>query len=146
MTGSLPDPLCITVPAEARQLRELRDAIDEFAAAHGADDDARDAIVLAINEACSNVVRHAYGSEVGPLHLKARVRDSFIQVLVSDNGTPVAEPAGPGAGLGMRIIEKLADDVDIEGPGPLGTKVRATFSLNSAQARHQELPDLTGLD
>jgi hypothetical protein len=78
--------------------------------------------------------------------LKARVKDSFIQVLVSDNGTPVAESTGPGAGLGMRIIGELADDVDIEGPGPLGTKVRATFSLTGAQARHQELPDFDGLD
>jgi anti-sigma regulatory factor (Ser/Thr protein kinase) len=146
MTSSFPDRLDITVPAEAWRLGELRGAIDEYASAHGADPDARDAIVLAINEACCNVVRHAYGPEGGPLHLKARVRGSFIQVLVSDNGTPVAEPTGPGAGLGMRIIEKLADDVDIEGPGPLGTKVRATFSLTGAQARQQELPDYAGLD
>lgn len=145
MSDCLSDPLCMTVPAEARRLRELRETIDVFARRNGADADARIAIVLAVNEACSNVVRHAYGPEGGLLHLKARVRDGFIQVLVSDNGTPVAEPAVPGAGLGMGIIQGLASDVDIEGPGPLGTKLRATFSLVGAQARHQELPDFDDL-
>jgi anti-sigma regulatory factor (Ser/Thr protein kinase) len=146
MSGSLSDRLEVTVPAQAAGLGELRAAVDEFARRHGADEDARDAIVLAINEACSNVVRHAYGPDGGPLHLKARARGEFIQVLVSDNGTPVADPTGPGAGLGLRIIKELADDVDIEGPGRFGTKVRATFSLKGARARHQELPDLDDLN
>jgi anti-sigma regulatory factor (Ser/Thr protein kinase) len=146
MSDSLSDRLEVTVRAEPARLRELRAVVDEFASRHGADRDARDAIVLAVNEACANVVRHAYGPQGGPLHLKARARGEFIQVLVSDNGTPVADPTGPGAGLGLRIINGLADDVDIEGPGRSGTKLRATFSLKGAQARHQELPDLDDLN
>ena len=146
MTGLSPDRLCITVPAQAWRLGQLRESIDQFAQAHGADPNARDAIVLATNEACSNVVCHAYGPEGGPLHLNARIRDGFMQILVSDNGTPVGDLAGPGAGLGMRIIRDVSDDVDIEGPGPTGTKVRATFSLKGSRARHQELPDFDGLD
>jgi serine/threonine-protein kinase RsbW len=120
----------VTVPAEAGRLRELRRSVADFARASGAGPDVVANVVLAVHEACANVVRHAYGEEGGPLHLKGGCQSGLLQFVVSDNGTPVAEPdARPGAGLGLRLVRAVSDDFDIEGPGEDGTRVRMTFRL-----------------
>jgi anti-sigma regulatory factor (Ser/Thr protein kinase) len=73
---------------------------------------------------------HAYDEDGGPLHLRAWSEEDRLVYLVSDNGTPVAKPAGsPGAGLGLELIRQLCDDVDIEGPGAYGTRLRMTFLI-----------------
>ena len=86
--------------------------------------------MLAVHEACSNVVQHAYGEGRGPLHLQGwRQRDSLV-FEVSDNGTPVATPvAGRIGGHGIPLIRELSKDVDIEGPGEYGTRLEMTFKL-----------------
>jgi anti-sigma regulatory factor (Ser/Thr protein kinase) len=134
----------VTVPAEAARLREIRQLVAAFAREQGAPDEIVDAAVLAVNEACSNVIRHAYGEEGGPLHVKGGCESQLLQFLVSDNGTPVADTSSrPEAGLGLKFIQRVADDVDIEGPGEHGTRVRMTFRLGGGEPR--ELPDLESL-
>jgi anti-sigma regulatory factor (Ser/Thr protein kinase) len=123
--------LRVTVPADAERLTELRHAVRGYLESLGA----ASAICLraqaAVHEACANVVRHAYGPEGGPLHLSGSRGEDVVEFVVSDNGTPVADPgAGPGAGLGLHMMGALADDLDVEGPGPGGTRVRLTFRLN----------------
>ena len=121
----------VTVPADAARLIELRAAVDGYLASLRADSDTRVRAQAAVHEACSNVVRHAYGPEGGPLHLNGLLREGEVEFVVSDNGTPVADPnAHPGAGLGLHLMGALADDLDVEGPGPGGTRVRLSFRLN----------------
>jgi anti-sigma regulatory factor (Ser/Thr protein kinase) len=142
------DPILnVIVAAEAARLAELRKLVVEFAHSHGADPDQVDSIVLAVNEACENVVRHAYGAQGGPLHMRAAHEGAYVQFVVSDNGTPAADPdVGSGAKLGLKLIRDLSDDVDVEGPGPHGTRVRMTFALRAGQASQRELPDFRSLD
>jgi serine/threonine-protein kinase RsbW len=125
--------LDVTVPADAVRLRELRRLVAQFARAYGADTDAVANVVLAVHEACSNVVRHAYGEEGGPLHLKGECESGLLQFVVSDNGTPVADSdVRSGAGLGLHLMRALSDDFDIEGPGENGTRVRMSFRLSGS--------------
>jgi serine/threonine-protein kinase RsbW len=125
------------VPAQADRLRELRRCVADFARANGASDDVVVAIVLAVNEACSNVVRHAYGPEGGPLHLKGGCESDLLQFLVSDNGTRVADPSTPEGGFGLTMIRRVSHAVDIEGPGENGTQVRMTFRLTGPMEREK---------
>ena len=132
-TSQSSERLELTVPAEASRLPELRRVVGEFAVSHGAAKDTIDSAVLAVHEACSNVVRHAYGPESGSLHVKGGCEYGLLQFVVSDNGTPVADPhARKGAGLGLELIRTLANDVDIEGPGEQGTRIRITFRLEGS--------------
>jgi anti-sigma regulatory factor (Ser/Thr protein kinase) len=125
--------LDLIVPADPRKLIELRQIVRKYLSSLSASEELQQRAQVAVHEACANVVRHAYGPEGGPLHLAASRRGDRIEFLVSDNGTPVADPnAGPGAGLGLHFMGVLADDMDVEGPGPAGTRVRLTFLLRDA--------------
>ena len=122
--------LHVTVPAQAFYLRPLRDLVRDFALDCGAPEGRVINMVLAVNEACANVVLHAYGEGRGPLHVRGWRQHDRLVFEVSDNGTPVAKPV-PGriGGRGIPLIRELSDDVDIEGPGEYGTRLEMTFNL-----------------
>jgi anti-sigma regulatory factor (Ser/Thr protein kinase) len=122
--------LNVTVPAQGPYLHRLRQLVRTFGLDCGASDSRVTDMVLAVNEACANVVQHAYGEGGGPLHLRGwRQRDGLV-FEVSDNGTPVAKPVpGRAGGLGIPLIRLLSEDVDVEGPGQYGTRLEMTFKL-----------------
>ena len=71
---------------------------------------------LAVTEACTNVVRHAYADgEPGPVEILIRPEGDTLEVVVSDHGRgigPSPDTAGPG--LGLPLIAALADSLEIE--------------------------------
>lgn len=76
---------------------------------------------LAVNEAASNIVRHAYGNQPGqPLRIEADLFDDRVEILLRHRGRAFAPPAGHGAaptgpqegGLGLFIIRQFAEKVE----------------------------------
>jgi serine/threonine-protein kinase RsbW len=77
---------------------------------------------LAITEACSNSVRHAYAGGDGTVEIVYRLEPDRIEIEVSDDGTGF-DHTGAGAfpeepdlsegGLGIAIIRSIADDLEI---------------------------------
>ena len=125
-----PAVLKLELPAEPHLLPVIRHLDQAFASSLAVPEAKVTEILLAVHEACSNVVVHAYGEEGGALHLQASRDLHQLVVQVSDSGTPVANPESrPGAGLGLRIIRAVCDEVDIEGPGEYGTRLEMTFRL-----------------
>ena len=146
MQGDRYPELRTTVPAHPTRLREVRKLIAEFAARVGADQDQVEAITLAVHEACGSIARHEDSPSGRELHLDAASEGDYVQFVVSDNGTPAADPhVGQGAELALQTMRQLANDIDIEGPGPYGTKIRLTFSLRATDAKQRELPDFPTL-
>jgi serine/threonine-protein kinase RsbW len=89
---------------------------------------------LALTEACTNSVRHAYGDGAGLVHIVYELHSDRLVVEVSDSGegfhAPTARAAAREAdelaegGLGIAIIEALADEFEIgEGDGG-GSRLR----------------------
>ena len=81
---------------------------------------------LALTEACSNSVRHAYGELEGHVEISFELRPDRLVIEVADDGTGFElespDPAVDGAeltegGLGIAIIRSVADEVEIGGGG-----------------------------
>ena len=127
------DTLRIEVPATADQLVHIRHRLLAWLEPLGVPDAVVADIVLAVNEACTNSVEHAYRDfEVGTIEVEASVKGGDIVVCVSDHGTwriPSSEPSTRGRGL--PIIEATSDDVELS-RSTSGTTVRITFRTAGA--------------
>lgn len=128
------DPLRIEVPATADQLAEIRRRLFAWLEPLGVSTTVAADIVLAVNEACTNCIEHAYrGTKPGLMEIEASVsRDGHgeqIAVCVADFGTWRTPPTQPTTrGRGLPIMSAMSDDVDLERTST-GTTVRITFAL-----------------
>jgi serine/threonine-protein kinase RsbW len=78
---------------------------------------------LALTEACTNSVRHAYDGGDGTVEILYELYADRLVVEVADEGEGFEPPSDPGAaledddlsegGLGIAIIEALADEFEI---------------------------------
>jgi anti-sigma regulatory factor (Ser/Thr protein kinase) len=89
-------------------------------------------IRTAVSEACNNVVQHAYGEAEGPLQVEVSVAENRLEVVVRDRGRGLRSPIRPTLddrpGLGIPIIQTLAQRVHFRGAMGRGTEVEMTFS------------------
>ncbi|MFE2960259.1 SpoIIE family protein phosphatase [Nocardia tengchongensis] len=125
-----PQPLRLDVPADARELSQLRRALRSWLAAAAVPHDLAVDLVSAANEACSNSIEHAYlGGEPGRVQLAADSGVDCLTIEVSDTGVWRPLPADPGnRGRGIAMMRALTDQLDIDNSGP-GTRVRMSVRL-----------------
>lgn len=87
---------------------------------------------LAVSEALSNVVLHAYApgeASTAELTLQAHVETGRIVVAVADRGTGMrARTDSPGMGLGLGIIATSCDELEVDTNPSGGTILRMIFS------------------
>jgi len=119
-----------TVRALPTEVRPLRDEVAQFVAARGVDSDAMQDLRLALSEAVSNVVRHAYvGTDPGLLTVEVDVLPSELRVVVRDHGGGLRpRPDSPGAGLGLPLMASLATRFEVGERPEGGTEVRMGFA------------------
>ena len=79
-------------------------------------------ITVALSEAFSNAVEHAYAAADAVVEVDARLRDGEIEIIVRDWGQWRA-PRGSHRGRGLRLMRGLMDEVAVT-PGATGTTVR----------------------
>ncbi|MGZ8794162.1 MAG: ATP-binding protein [Gaiellaceae bacterium] len=123
----------LTIPAKPEYITLSRLALAGLARVRPLSDDTLADLKLALTEACSNSVRHAYRDRDGHVAISFELRDDRLIVEVVDDGSgfDLQEPE-EGAddlsegGLGIAIIRSIADEVEIGG-GPGGRGSRLTF-------------------
>ena len=111
-----------------RSVRACRQAVAEYADRVGADSSV---VSLAVSEAASNVVFHAYreGREPHPFMVRAEVDADRLIVAVSDRGSGMQpNPDSPGLGLGLSIIGNVSDSVEFDSTSD-GLTVTMCFRL-----------------
>jgi serine/threonine-protein kinase RsbW len=127
--------LRITLPARRDSLALLRHVVRGFRDAYEIAPATMDDIVLAVSEAATNVVVHAYGETAGTMTLVARVADGRLHVLVRDHGCGIVAPADqPVLGHGLALMTHVAASFEIVG-SPAGTDVVMAFDLASERDR-----------
>lgn len=107
--------------------------VTAFARGCGASHGQREVIALAVSEALSNAVLHAYvGRErPGMMAVDASVDGHLLEVTVGDEGNGMRPRAdSPGLGLGMALIVRVTDHVEVESDEVMpGVRMRMTFAL-----------------
>jgi serine/threonine-protein kinase RsbW len=119
----------LTLPARAENVAVVRHVLGAFAEALMLPDTVIEDMRLAVTEACTNVVRHAYADgEPGPVEILIRPTGDVLQVIVSDAGRglgPSDDTTGPG--LGLPLIAALTHTLEIEPAGNAGSRLRMSF-------------------
>jgi serine/threonine-protein kinase RsbW len=114
------------VPLVRHALRGLLSGLD-------VSDEVTADIALAVTEACTNAVVHAYPEGGGgTIHVTASHVDGVLAVIVRDHGGGMsARVDTPGLGVGLPVIAAIAQAVEIGTPEGGGTEVRMHFALSS---------------
>jgi serine/threonine-protein kinase RsbW len=112
-------------PGRYDNLIKIVDFVTTAAHAAGLDDRSVDAVQLAVDEACSNIIEHAYGGEErGEIRCDCQVAQGRLTVSLTDFGVPfdptvVPEPnlcndieRRTEGGLGLYLMRQLMDNVD----------------------------------
>jgi serine/threonine-protein kinase RsbW len=131
--GDAPPDLDLRLDAEPDSIGRARVAVSELAERAGAPGKAVAEISLAVSEACTNVVVHAYrGGLTGPMHVSGHVGEATLTAMVIDEGVGMgARVDSPGLGLGLPTIAALANRFEVRpGPAGRGTSLRMTFLLD----------------
>jgi serine/threonine-protein kinase RsbW len=129
--STTPD-LELKLPARAENVAVIRHAFGGFAEALTVDEQTLADIKLAVTEACTNVVIHAYeDGEEGHLEVDATIDNRRLTVVIRDNGRGIVpRPDSPGLGLGLPLIATLAETLELGKDTSDNTEVRMTFRLD----------------
>jgi serine/threonine-protein kinase RsbW len=120
----LPVARRLVVPGRYDQLSVIADFVGEAARCAGLDEHAVFHVQVAVDEACSNVIEHAYGGEgQGEIVLAWESRNHDFKVIIHDRGKPFDPDLIPApkigtcldeikaGGLGLHLMRQVMDEV-----------------------------------
>jgi serine/threonine-protein kinase RsbW len=129
----------LTIPAKPEYITLGRLALTAIAGVRPVSDETLHDLKLALTEACTNSVKHAYGENGGgSVDIVYELLADRLAVEVGDAGTGFDPDAGPGGaddeleegGLGIAIIRALTDEVEIGKREGGGSRLRFVKLLN----------------
>ena len=114
----------LSVKSTTDHLAQIREFVKETALESGFSEDVTGKIVLAVDEACTNIIKHAYKfSPDGNIIISIKFADSKFEISITDEGihfnpASIPEPdikeyykQKKVGGLGVYLIRKLMDEV-----------------------------------
>ncbi len=116
-----------TFPGQFDSLAKIGEFVTRAAGCVGLSEEAVYAVEMAVDEACTNIIEHAYGGEGrGDIECTCQINSNKLTVTLQDRGRPfdpssVPEPDVNAAledrqegGLGLYLIHRLMDEVHFE--------------------------------
>jgi serine/threonine-protein kinase RsbW len=120
-------------PATPAAVGLIRRAIADYASAAGIDGQKLEDVRLAVSEAVTNVVIHAYRNEPGEVHVTAGAVGNELWVLIADDGCGHnSAPERPGLGWGLALITNASDGFTLVDRAEGGTEARMRFLIPEA--------------
>ena len=122
------DVIELRITARAENVALARLTLSGVAAAAGVPPDVVADLKLAVSEACTNAIQHAYaGGSEKQVVLRFAVAERTLLVQVEDEGAGFelvtrgswedGERAGRGLGMGLTIVRSVTDQLEIESGG-----------------------------
>lgn len=119
----LDDTVEICLPADPKLLKIVRVSVANFFEITGFPADECNNAMLAVDEACSNIIKHAYhGPTAKPILITLRRVKDGVEIVLRDYGIKVdpkaiksraLEDVRPG-GLGVHLIRSVMDKVEFD--------------------------------
>ena len=136
----------LKVKSRTENLSKIREFIQEFASSAGFMQNTIDNMMLAVDEACTNIIKHAYKSYPdGEVIIKIKYEEKKLIITIIDYGKAFQPESIPEpniqeyyrqhrvGGLGMYLMKTLMDDVKyISIPGKYN-QVLLSKRLNSSR-------------
>jgi serine/threonine-protein kinase RsbW len=120
-----------SAPAKADEVGRMRRAAAATAAELGLSGVALEHFELAVSEALTNVVLHAYHGRHGPMSMEVERDDDVVRVTVADEGDGMGTQAeNRGLGLGLGILASAADCCQIRTRRGHGMQITLGFGLH----------------
>jgi serine/threonine-protein kinase RsbW len=131
----------LALDARAENIAIVRHVLGGIGEAYEVPEEKLSDIRLAVTEACSNAVVHAYpNGQEGRMEVVASMEEERLIVLVRDWGRGIRpRPDSPGLGLGLSLIAALAESVQLGHDSKEHTEVRMTFALRDTEASTETL-------
>jgi serine/threonine-protein kinase RsbW/stage II sporulation protein AB (anti-sigma F factor) len=123
-----------SIAAEAENIAPVRQAVVEFMVENGFAELQLTDVRLAVSEAVTNAVVHAFREQREPgtvtVVVDVAADDGHVEVLVSDGGSGMApRDDSPGVGLGLPLIRRVTDGFDHRERAGGGTELWMSFEL-----------------
>jgi anti-sigma regulatory factor (Ser/Thr protein kinase) len=123
-------PATWSLPAIPGSVPRLRRNLLQAISGRGFDEDA---VGLAVTEALTNAVRHAYPGSQGPVTLSVSQSADRLVVVVTDEGIgarsfTARSGSDRGMGMGLPLLHELSASARVE-PGSSGTTVTMSFDM-----------------
>jgi serine/threonine-protein kinase RsbW len=136
------DVLRFTIPGKPEYVRTVRLAISSLAGGAGFDIEAVEDIMMAVSEACSNIVCHGVGAPGAAYEVSCEMFGDRIVILIENaptarEGTAHEErrPVSFREGcLGLNIIRALMDEVDVISDAGRGTRIQMIKYVSESEA------------
>ncbi len=125
----------VQVEARAENIAGVRHGIAAYLADTPIGADRLSDVLLAVTEACANVVVHAYDGGTGVVEVSAWRSGGELHVVVRDHGGGMRPRVdSPGLGLGLPVLLALTTGVSIRPAPGGGTEVSLAFPMDDAPA------------
>ncbi|MBK8315892.1 MAG: ATP-binding protein [Acidobacteria bacterium] len=146
MMAAIEKKLTLTVPSSTENLALIRDFVTSVGKQARMSDVDISNLELAVDEACANVIEHAYGHDrTKEVTIRAIFDESEMRISVIDSGKGF-DPSQvqsetldqlinerKSGGLGMRLIKTLMDDVRYEIVPGQKNELHMTKKINSSK-------------
>ncbi len=137
----------VELASDPKLLRSVRALVRAYLTSSGVDPERVPEVVLGVDEACTNVIRHSYGGRPeGRLELTMRSSEDAVVFTLRDHGDPVSLErcarremssidaiARDGGGLGVQLMYRIFDSVSYSPGDETGNCV--TLRLNRPSTR-----------
>jgi anti-sigma regulatory factor (Ser/Thr protein kinase) len=128
-----PNTLTLTLPSHPKYLSVVRAMVTQVAANAGFSDIQTKDIALAVDEACTNVIKHVYrGNSRKPLVFNMTIAPKKLEIKIRDFGRKIdprkikprpLNEIRPG-GLGVFFIKRIMDEVHYDTSHRVGTELK----------------------
>jgi serine/threonine-protein kinase RsbW len=120
-------PFEARVPGTPRAVGMLRRRLAAIARDCGMDAEGIADVGLAVTEAATNAVIHAYREAEGDLRVTAEVQDGELAIVIGDSGPGLVERQdSPGLGVGLSVIATVAERMKVVSDSG-GTEIHMAF-------------------